>query len=101
MDKLTSLLASGGFELRQWASNTPDVISHLPKEARSENSELWLNESSADPQELALRLRWHCNSDTLRHKYRMLDRPTPTIRNIYRALARLYDPLGFIVLFTT
>lgn len=101
VDKLTSLLATGGFELRQWASNTPEVISHLPKEARSESSELWLNESGTDPQELALGLRWLCNSDTLRYKYHMLDQPTPTMRNIYRVLARLFDPLGFIVPFTT
>ncbi|KAK9536366.1 hypothetical protein VZT92_006152 [Zoarces viviparus] len=88
VDKLTSLLDTGGFELRQWA-----------REARSENSEVWLNESGTDPQELALGLCWLCNSDTLRYKYRMLDRPKPTMRNMY--LARLYDPLGFIVPFTT
>ncbi|KAK9536065.1 hypothetical protein VZT92_005879 [Zoarces viviparus] len=49
----------------------------------------------------ALGLRWLCNSDTLRYKYRMLDGPKPTMINIYRVLARLYDPLGFIVPFTT
>ncbi|KAJ8410828.1 hypothetical protein AAFF_G00187850 [Aldrovandia affinis] len=32
IDKLRGLLMEGGFELRQWASNIPDVISHLPKE---------------------------------------------------------------------
>nr|XP_055038153.1 uncharacterized protein LOC129426051 [Misgurnus anguillicaudatus] len=101
VDKLTSLLTTGGFELRQWGSNNPEFINHLPKEARSESSELWINESGTDPQELALGLRWLCNSDTLRYKYRMLDKTTPTMRNIYRVLARLYDPLGFIVPFTT
>lgn len=35
VDKLKMLLASGGFELRQWASNVPEVISHRPKVARS------------------------------------------------------------------
>ncbi|KAJ8415881.1 hypothetical protein AAFF_G00404380 [Aldrovandia affinis] len=34
IDKLRGLLMEGGFELRQWASNIPDVISHLPKEIR-------------------------------------------------------------------
>lgn len=33
VDRLRALLASGGFELRQWASNDPNVIGHLPKEA--------------------------------------------------------------------
>lgn len=73
VDKLTSLLATGGFELRQWASNTPEVIRHLPREARSESSKLWLKETITDPQELALGLRWLCSSDTLRYKYCMLD----------------------------
>lgn len=31
----------------------------------------------------------------------MQDQLIPTMRNIYRVLARLYDPLGFIVPFTT
>lgn len=47
VDKLRKLLPSGGFELRQWASNTPSVISHLPKEARSDSLEHWL--SQGDP----------------------------------------------------
>ncbi len=29
LDKLRSLLASGGFEIRQWASNAPDILIHL------------------------------------------------------------------------
>lgn len=33
VDKLRETLASGGFELHQWASNKPEVISPLPKEA--------------------------------------------------------------------
>lgn len=40
-DRLQSLLMEGGFELRQWASNVPAVISHLPVESRSESSVLW------------------------------------------------------------
>lgn len=43
---LKALLATSGFDLRQWASNAPEVISHLPKESRSESSELWLTDSS-------------------------------------------------------
>ncbi len=44
LDKLWSLLASGGFEIRQWASNAPDILSHLPQDARSDNAELWLTQ---------------------------------------------------------
>jgi len=38
--KLHSSLAEGGFEIRQWASNHISVIDHLPKEARSVNTDL-------------------------------------------------------------
>lgn len=30
VDRLIALLASAGFELRQWACNNPNVLSHLP-----------------------------------------------------------------------
>ncbi len=66
------LLAKDGFELRQWISNIPEVISHLPKEVRSQNSELWLADPRALPQELALGLRWFCASDTLGYKYHLM-----------------------------
>ncbi len=48
-DKLRALLAEGGFELCQWASNIPDIINHLSNEARSEINDLWLSESLQDP----------------------------------------------------
>ena len=51
VDKPTSLLTTGGSGLRQAASNTPEALSHLPREARSESSELRLNESDTDPQD--------------------------------------------------
>jgi len=44
VDQLCSLLAEGGFELRQWASNCLSVISHLPPELRSNSCELWLSQ---------------------------------------------------------
>ncbi|KAJ8016053.1 hypothetical protein DPEC_G00003140 [Dallia pectoralis] len=31
VDKLRNILKSGGFELRQWASNDQSVVSHLPR----------------------------------------------------------------------
>ncbi|XP_027861387.1 uncharacterized protein LOC114137071 [Xiphophorus couchianus] len=101
VEKLRSVLSEAGFELRQWASNTPDLIAHLPKELRSENSEQWLNQTDVDPQEPALGLRWMCYSDTLQYKCRPLNSNPPTMRNIYRVLASQYDPLGFLVPFTT
>ncbi|KAL6483178.1 hypothetical protein MHYP_G00080500 [Metynnis hypsauchen] len=101
IDKMRVLLAAGGFDMRQWASNRPEVIAHLPSEARSEGCELWLTAERADPQESTLGLRWHCPSDTLGYKYRQLVASEPTLRNVYRVLASQYDPLGYIIPYTT
>lgn len=38
VDQLRNLLAEGGFDLRQWASNVPAVICLLPSEAQSDSA---------------------------------------------------------------
>ncbi|KAL0186159.1 hypothetical protein M9458_017829, partial [Cirrhinus mrigala] len=101
VDKLRSLLASSGFDLRQWASNDPSVISHLPTDIQSQSSILWLSEGHQEAQESTLGLHWNCQSDTLSYKRRKPDCQMPTMRSIYQILASQYDPLGYIVPFTT
>lgn len=68
VEKLRGLLLKGGFVLRQWASSTPEVVGHLPKDIRSDSSKQLLNHTDMDPQEPALGLHWLCQSDTLRYK---------------------------------
>jgi hypothetical protein len=70
VNKLQALLVSGGFELRQWASNIPSVVAHVPVEARSEKNELWLTEKQRDVSESTLGLHWLCQADTLGYKAR-------------------------------
>ncbi len=101
VDRLRSLLSSGGFDLRQWASNDPSVISHLSADARSQSNMQWLSEGHQDAQESTLGLHWHCSSDTLSYKQRRTDHPLPTMRSIYKTLASQYDPIGYITPFTT
>eukprot|EP00063_Salmo_salar_P073595 XP_014048430.1 PREDICTED: uncharacterized protein LOC106601054 [Salmo salar] len=71
LDKVRNLLSKGGFEVRQWAKPT-------------------------------LGLRWSCIPDTLGYKHRSaLSTETPTLRTIYRTLASQYNPLGYILPYTT
>ncbi len=98
---LRDLLATGGFDLRQWASNAPQVLDSIPSEAKSSNLVLWLTQEQPDAQESALGLLWHCTSDTLSYKYRPIECSAPTMRHIYKVLASQYDPLGYIVPYTT
>nr|XP_057925810.1 uncharacterized protein LOC131127691 [Doryrhamphus excisus] len=101
VSRLHTLLMEGGFELREWASNVPAVIRHLPKESQSESSTLWFAQQTADPQERTLGLLWQCRTDTLGYKQHQSECPEPTMRNIYRLLAQQYDPLGYIVPYIT
>lgn len=102
LEKIRILLAKGGFGIRQWASNAKEVVQHLPPEARSTSTELWLSQAGLGPQEPVLGLRWACIPDTLAYRHRA--EPTgapPTLRGIYRTLACQYDPLGYILPYTT
>lgn len=56
VDKLRALLSSAGFVLRQWASKEPNVISHLPDDARSNSAELWLTQDKTNSSESTLGL---------------------------------------------
>lgn len=67
INKMRPLLADGGFDIRQWASNDPAVIHHLPPVAKSKTTELWLSENG-DPKELTLGLQWNCCTDMLSYQ---------------------------------
>ncbi|TKS65302.1 hypothetical protein D9C73_028084 [Collichthys lucidus] len=101
VDQLRTLLAEGGFDLRQWASNQPTVVAYLPTDARSSATEQWLSQSCTDPLEPTLGLRWNCAADTLSYQYPITEHSTLTLRMAYQVLASQYDPLGFMVPFTT
>ncbi|KAK7889113.1 hypothetical protein WMY93_024673 [Mugilogobius chulae] len=101
--QLQKLLAEGGFELRQWASTHPETICHLPAELRSASAEKWIAQGHPGQQESALGLQWDCEKDTLSFKARVAVVPgeAVTMRSIYRVLASQYDPLGFLVPYST
>lgn len=67
VDKMRPLLANAVFDIRQWASNDPAVIRHLPPEAKSKTSELWFS-GDGDTRELMLGLQWNCLTDMLNYK---------------------------------
>ncbi|KAK3541683.1 hypothetical protein QTP86_000569 [Hemibagrus guttatus] len=101
IDQLRNILSGAGFEIRQWASNDPGVLSHLPSNARAVSVELWLTQEKSDIPESTLGLSWNWQRDTLSYKHRPVVYETPTLRNIYKVLATQYDPLGWLLPFTT
>lgn len=101
VDGLREMLSRAGFDIRQWASNVPSVLSHLPSEARAESLELWLAQDKTDVPESTLGLRWNWQTDTIAYKHRPVVYEKPTLRNIYKVLATQYDPLGLLLPYTT
>lgn len=100
IDKMRVLLASGGFKMRQWCSNMPKVVSHLPPEVKPAECQLWLTANKANPQESTLGL-WRCRSDTLGYKHQTILATEPTIRYVHQVLASQFDPLGYSIAYTT
>jgi len=85
--KLRAILATGGFEIHQWASNRPAVIRNLPREAKSDSSERWVSKTHGDAQEMTLGISWHFMEDTLHYQLCPVAPSKTTMRNIYKILA--------------
>ena len=77
---MREILASGGFEIRQWAGNVPSVVSDLPQEARSDNHDLWMTFGEGKAVEPTLGLHWNCETDQLMYRYRPIDHNLITMR---------------------
>ncbi|KAM7011924.1 uncharacterized protein LKV04_021781 [Tautogolabrus adspersus] len=99
--ELRDVLPTGRFDIRQWASNIESVVNHLPTEAQADSTERWLSHDKTDTTEGTLGLKWHFPSDTLGYEHRPVMYTDLTMRNVYKVLATQYDPLGYIIPFTT
>lgn len=101
IDQMRELLSAGGFEIRQWASNVPSVVEHLTVETRAASKEVWLSQHGQDPEELALGLHWNCLTDHHGYRHRPMEYSQPTLRNVYKVMASQYNPLGYLIPYST
>lgn len=92
-NELICLLKKGGFELRKWASNTPQLLSHLSEDLLQNNS-LALD-FEENPVIKILGLQWHPMTDSFSYSVQPFEREC-TKRTLLSELARIYDPLGFL-----
>ncbi|XP_062705505.1 uncharacterized protein LOC115255509 [Aedes albopictus] len=91
----------GGFEIRNWVSNSPLVLSTMNGE---ESTEKDLNISAEVASQKILGMWWHTKDDVFKYKIcwtrfdsALLDGSRcPTKREILRTLMTIYDPLGLI-----
>ncbi|XP_046399930.1 uncharacterized protein LOC124166443 [Ischnura elegans] len=88
--QLISLLLSGGFSLGKWASNAPELLSHIPEEKRVSI----LNFDSSDVCLLkVLGMYWSPKSDTFSYHVNF-DTVVNSKRKLLSNIARIFDPIG-------
>ncbi|XP_076679541.1 uncharacterized protein LOC143374875 [Andrena cerasifolii] len=92
--ELLSLLKAGGFKLRKWASNSPELLKTLPLDYVATTPELSCNFEGTFS---LLGLKWQTTSDCFLFSAAPKNRDNAlTKRVVFRETASLYDPLGFL-----
>lgn len=93
--ELTQLMQKGGFRLRKWVSNSPEVMAKIPQELLgTTQSALKFDQ---DETIKTLGILWEPEADVFRFNVSVsLTTQEATKRSILSAIAQLYDPLGLV-----
>ncbi|XP_062714127.1 uncharacterized protein LOC134290914 [Aedes albopictus] len=93
-DQLIGLLASGGFVLRKWSSNDPEILSRIPENLRDNRDDLEIDKSCSVK---TLGLLWHPQIDCFGFKVPKLSSSEPVTKRIALSeMSRLFDPMGLV-----
>ncbi|XP_065094787.1 uncharacterized protein LOC135715438 [Ochlerotatus camptorhynchus] len=93
---LTSLMAKGGFPIRKWCSNQPEVLSGIPEDQLGTVLTITFK-LNPDEKVKTLGITWEPKADQLRFLYNVGEEEGEwTRRRILSAIAKLFDPLGLI-----
>ncbi|XP_051166513.1 uncharacterized protein LOC127284859 [Leptopilina boulardi] len=92
-DQLIALTSSGGFPLRKWFSNEPELLEGLPDVEHGLAMEMPLGDSSGFK---VLGIFWDPAADAFIYRFSALPSDNPTKRSLLSAASKLFDPLGWI-----
>ncbi|XP_029166951.1 uncharacterized protein LOC114937603 [Nylanderia fulva] len=91
-DQLIALLAKGGFRLRKWASNSPDLLSDLDPADHG----LATHKVLQDDEHLkVLGVSWNPKLDAFQRRVSLPSSPGKTKRAILSTIAGFFDPMGW------
>lgn len=91
-NQLIGIMSTGGFELRKWASNDPNVLAGVPEEHRATPNLSF----DSDPHFIKiLGLAWNSSQDVFMYQSNPVEKQC-TKRNMLSELARIFDPIGFL-----
>lgn len=91
-DELMSLLKSGGFDLKKWSSNRPELLTRMEGDYISK---IDFEDDTLSSSLKVLGLTWLPSCDCFSFNYNFRD-SVPTKRSVLKLLASIYDPVGFI-----
>ena len=96
--QLTAMLQSGVFELRKWATNSPQLLEQIPVDHRAVSNVKSFDDSS-DTSVQTLDLLWHVDQDVFKIQYRPSAKSNNkpfSKRVVLSIIASIFDPLGLI-----
>ncbi|XP_029677181.1 uncharacterized protein LOC115243984 [Formica exsecta] len=92
-DQLNSMLKRGGFVLRKWASNSPSLLEDI----EIADHGLATNKPLAEEEQIKiLGIGWNPANDIFEFRVSLADNAPETKRTILSAIAKFYDPLGWV-----
>ncbi|XP_065192575.1 uncharacterized protein LOC135823654 [Sycon ciliatum] len=97
-----ALLKRGGFTLRKWLSNSPEVMASIPAEERAAAESRSIAESPSHPEvsQKALGVKWMVKGDYFTFHYKGSSPTVFTKRSVLSRMATLFDPRGQLSPFT-
>ncbi|CAB0037513.1 unnamed protein product [Trichogramma brassicae] len=93
LDELIQLMKAGGLTLRKWVANDPRLLEEL--EADDCLRPAWVLFTDEDPVK-ELGVAWNPQRGTLSLRYSTSNREPRSKREVLAALARIYDPCGWV-----
>lgn len=90
---VNDILLSGGFQLRQWSSNSKDVLNFISQLDTSIKSEYTIKDDQSCK---TLGTLWNSVSDVLKYTTTSNDCVTFTKRIVLSVISQIFDPLGLL-----
>ncbi|XP_059052312.1 uncharacterized protein LOC131846909 [Achroia grisella] len=92
--ELQSLMACGGYELRKWISNEPELLKDIPLEHLQGPYEF--HDPDNPPTIPVLGIQYNPTADSFTYSFSFKPQKSLTKRTVLSLIARIYDPCGWI-----